>query len=95
VDPPHHRRHLEGGIVSGPTLSDGARLVLLELEAPPATPITSAELAELFAGSFTSRQIGAWLRELRTAGRAEALDAQTRRPLDRVPAGTRTVWRAT
>lgn len=75
-------------------LSEGARIVLLELAAPPRTPISSAELADVLANTFTPRQIGAWLRELRTAGFAEPLDAQTREPLATVPAGKRVVWKA-
>jgi len=72
-------------------LSDGARLVLLELAAPPGTPISSAALAELL-GTFSPAQVGAWLRELRVAGRAVALDAQSLDRLDRVPPGVRAVW---
>lgn len=74
------------------SLSDGARLVLLELEAPPATPASSGMLADVLV-TFTPAQVGAWLRELRVAGLVEPLDAQTLEPLERVPAGVRVVWR--
>ena len=75
-------------------LSDGARLVLLELEAPPSTPASSAMLAETLIG-LSSREIGAYMRELRAAGLVEPLDAQTLEPLERVDAGRRVVWRPT
>lgn len=75
-------------------LSDAARLVLLELAAPPRTPISSAELSDVLCGSLSPAQVGARLRELRTAGLAEPLDALTLRPLDLVQSGVRVVWRA-
>lgn len=72
-------------------LSNEARLVLHELEAPPATPISAKKLAE-HIGTMSPAQVGSYLRELRTAGFAFPLDAVTREPLDRVPPGVRVVW---
>jgi DNA-binding transcriptional ArsR family regulator len=72
-------------------LSEGAQLVLLELRAPPLTPISARELTEYLIG-FSSQAIGAYLRELRAAGLVVALDSQTLRSMERVPPGVRSVW---
>lgn len=79
-----------GEAMTTSTLSDGARLVLLELDAPPRTPISAAELGELV--SMSAASVGAWLRELRTAGLAVPVDVRTLEPLDRVRPGTRALW---
>lgn len=74
-------------------MSPTAELVLLELEAPPRTPISAAGLADVLAGAFTPAQIGQALRELRVLGRAQPIDPRTGDELELVPAGVRALWR--
>lgn len=70
-----------------------AEVVLLELDAPPRTPVSAAELAEILVDAFTPAQIGQALRELRVLGRAVPVDARTGDELELVPAGVRVLWR--